>query len=81
LRANPVRQNNKDKPLKSRVDFFVLCIHSPDQYFIIPCDLNQGKNAENMCVSRKIAKLPITQKAVVDAIIQAKIAKESNDIQ
>ncbi len=42
-RMNPVRQYNKDKPQKFRVDFFVLCNNSPGQYFIINCDVYQGK--------------------------------------
>ena len=47
-RFNPVRQYNKDKPQKFRVDFFVLCNNSPGMYFIIHCDVYQGKNAANI---------------------------------
>ena len=42
-RFNPVRQYNKDKPQKFRVDFFVLCNNSPGAYFIVHCDVYQWK--------------------------------------
>ena len=38
-RMNPVRQYNKDKPNKFRVDFFVLANNSPGKYFIVHLDV------------------------------------------
>jgi len=41
----PVRQCNKDKPDKCRVDFFMLC--DSKCYFIYHMDVHQGKNKHN----------------------------------
>ncbi len=77
-RFNPVRQYNKDKPQKFRVDFFVLCNNSPQCYFIIHCDVYQGKNEANIGIPAEICNLPTTRKAVVNAIIQSKLGKDPN---
>ena len=44
-RYNPIRQYNKDKPQKFRVDFFVLA--AADNYFVYHMEPYQGKNASN----------------------------------
>ena len=72
-RMNPVRQYNKDKPNKFRVDFFVLANNSPGKYFIVHLDVYQGKNAENINIPEAIQKMPTTQKAVVNSVIQSGI--------
>ena len=59
-RFNPVRQYNKDKPQKFRVDFFVLCNNSPQCYFIIHCDVYKGKNEANIGIPAEIHNLPTT---------------------
>ncbi len=78
---NPIRQYNKDKPQKFRVDIFVLCNNSPGKYFILHCDVYQGKNLENIGIPEEITKLPSTQKAVVNSIIQSKIGKDPNGVR
>ena len=77
-RFNPICQYNKDKPQKFHVDFFVLCNNSPGQYFILHCDVYQGKNAENIGIPDEITKLPTTQKAVVNSFIQSKLGNDPN---
>ncbi len=78
---NPVRQYNKDKPQKFRVEFFVLCNNSPEKYFIIHCDVYQGKNAENKGIPEEIINLTTTQKAVVNSVIQSKIGNDPKGIR
>ena len=51
---NPVRQYNKDKPQKFRVDFFILCNNTPEQYFIVRCDVYQGRNDANINIQKEI---------------------------
>ena len=75
-RMNPVRQYNKDKPNKFRVDFFVLANNSPGIYFIVHLDVYQGKNAENINIPEPIQTLPTTQKAVVNSVIQSGIGMD-----
>ena len=43
-RFNPVRQFNKDKPQNFRMDFSILCNNTPEQYFIVHCDVYWGRN-------------------------------------
>jgi hypothetical protein len=62
----PVRQYNKDKPQKFRVDFFI-CADSKN-YFILHLDVYQGKNAANIGIHDSIVDLPTTQKAVANAL-------------
>jgi hypothetical protein len=62
----PVRQYNKDKPQKFRVDFFI-CADSKE-YFILHLDIYQGKNTANIGIHDSIVNLPTTQKAVVNAL-------------
>jgi len=64
-RMCPVRQYNKDKPDKCRVDFFVLS--DAHKHFIYHLDVYQGKNDSNAYVDKRAADLPTTQKAVLNA--------------
>ena len=77
-RRNPVRQYNKDKPNKFRVDFFILSNNSDKWYFIIHIDVYQGKNAANIGVPEELKTMPTTQKAVVNAILTSKLENEPN---
>ena len=77
-RMNPVRQYNKDKPNKFRVDFFVLANNTSEKFFTIHLDVYQGKNAANIGIPGEIQTLPTTQNAVINAIMQSKIANDPN---
>ena len=70
----PVRQYNKDKPDKFRVDFFILA--DTKYYFIYHLDVYQGKNKANIDIDSTITHLPTTQKAVANAIIKSGIAND-----
>ena len=61
----PVRQYNKDKPQKFRVDFFILS--SSSTYAILHLDVYQGKNTSNAYIRPEAKQLPTTMKAVVNA--------------
>jgi Transposase IS4 len=73
-RLNPVRQYNKDKPQKFRVDFFILACSKT--YFIHHIDVYQGANASNVGVHRALRSMPRTQKAVLNAVLHTKITKK-----
>jgi Transposase IS4 len=66
-RLNPVRQYNKDKPQKFRVDFFIMACSQT--YFIHHLDVYQGANASNVGIHRVARSLPTTQKAVINAAL------------
>ena len=70
----PVRQYNKDKPDKYRVDFFILA--DAKYYFIYHLDVYQGKNKANIDIHKSVRKLPTTQKAVANAILKSGIAND-----
>ena len=70
----PVRQYNKDKPDKFRVDFFLLA--ASQHYFIYHLDVYQGKNKANIDIDPSVANLPTTQKAVANAILKSDIAND-----
>jgi len=72
-RVCPVRQYNKDKPDKYRVDFFILS--DAKYYFIYHMDVYQGKNDHNCYINKRAAELPTTQKAVVNAFYQTGLDK------
>ena len=57
-----------------------MCHNSPGKYFILHCDIYQGKNAKNIGIPKEITKLPTTQKAVVNSTIQSTIGKDLNGI-
>jgi hypothetical protein len=64
----PIRQYNKDKPSKFRVDMFICAdAHS---YHIYHVDVYQGRNSSNIGIDDTIASIPTTQKAVLNAMIQ-----------
>ena len=72
----PVRQYNKDKPAKYRVDFFILAdsLH----YFIYHLDVYQGKNKANIDIHPSVRQLPTTQKAVANAILKSQIDNDKD---
>ena len=72
----PVRQYNKDKPDKYRVDFFILA--DAKHYFIYHLDVYQGKNKANIDIHPSVRNLPTTQKAVANAIIKSGISNDSD---
>jgi len=86
-RVNPVRQYNKDKPNKFRIDFFVLTNNTKREgqseipYFIMHLDVYQGKNAANIGIPNEIRHLPTTQKAVINAIIAAGLGKDPDGLR
>ena len=55
-RMNPVRQYNKDKPDKFRVEFFILSNNTPGKYFIYHLDVYQGKNSENINIAKGLER-------------------------
>ena len=69
-----VRQYNKDKPAKFRIDFFVLA--DSEYYFVRHIDVYQGKNAGNIDVAEQAKNLPTTMKAVVNAVIASGMAND-----
>ena len=72
----PVRQYNKDKPAKYRVDFFILA--DSRDYFIYHLDVYQGKNTANIDIHPSVRRLPTTQKAVANAILKSKINNDKD---
>ena len=78
---NPVRQYNKDRPNKFRVDFFVLANNKEGEYFIVHIDVYQGMNAANIGIPDEIKDLPTTKKAVVNAIIQSLVGKDPDGMR
>ena len=72
----PVRQYNKDKPAKYRVDFFILADAS--HYFIYHLDVYQGKNLANIDIDPLVRHLPTTQKAVANAILKSQINNDKD---
>ena len=77
---NPVRQYNKDKPDKRRVDFFIMANATKKKYFILHADIYQGKNAANTNNSSSIYNLPTTQKAVND-VIKCNLSMDSDGMR
>ena len=71
----PVRQYNKDKPAKFRVDFFILA--SSTSYAILHMDVYQGKNATNSYIREEAKQLTTTMKAVVNACYALELNKET----
>ncbi|CAB9512517.1 unknown protein [Seminavis robusta] len=63
----PVRQYNKDKPNKFRVDFFILACSTT--YAILHLDVYQGRNSKNIGIDESIHDLATTQKAVMNAVM------------
>ena len=72
----PVRQYNKDKPQKFRVDFFILS--SSSTYAILHIDVYQGKNPTNSYIKKQARQLPTTMKAVVNACYALQLHKRTD---
>lgn len=72
----PVRQYNKDKPDKFRVDFFILA--GSASYIIYHIDVYQGRNKANVGITEAAVNLPTTMKAVVNAVAQSEVHSGSN---
>jgi Transposase IS4 len=70
----PVRQYNKDKPDKFRVDFFIMAC--PKTFYIHHLDVYQGKNASNVGIVEEARCLPTTQKAVLNDVLSTRIAND-----
>eukprot|EP00957_Ditylum_brightwellii_P150015 11424694-Ditylum_brightwellii.AAC.1 len=75
----PVHQYNKDKPDKLCVGFFILA--NAKYLFIYYLDVYQGKNKNNIEFHPDVINLPVTQKAVRNAILQSGIVNDSNGMQ
>jgi len=74
-RLCPVRQYNKDKPDKYRVDFFILA--DARTYAVLHVDVYQGKNPRDINIHEAAKGLPTTQKAVVNAVMQTQLHTET----
>eukprot|EP00957_Ditylum_brightwellii_P148771 11326148-Ditylum_brightwellii.AAC.1 len=72
----PVRQYNKDKPDKFRVDFFVLVVCRDISIYHL--DLYPGKNKADIDIGHIIKDILTTQKAVAITIIKSGIANDPN---
>ena len=70
----PVRQYNKDKPAKYRVDFFILS--DAIEYFICHVDVYQGRNGASVGIHETVKTMPTTQKALANALIAAKVTND-----
>ena len=70
----PVRQYNKNKPDKYRVDFFILC--DARLYFICHIDVYQGKNSKNIGIDSSVMHMPTTQKAMANALLKAQVCND-----
>jgi len=77
-RRCPIRQYNKDKPDKYRVDFFILA--GAQSRVIYHVDVYQGRNDANIGISEEFKNLPTTMKAVLNAVSQAQLSNGSNDV-
>ena len=74
-RLCPVRQHNKDKPDKCRVDFFILA--DSKKHSVLHVDVYQGKNPRDINVHPEAKGSPTTQKAVVNAVLQTRLHTET----
>lgn len=77
-RRCPVRQYNKDKPDKYRVDFFIMA--GSQSRVIYHMDVYQGKNATNVGIANEFKNMPTTMKAVLNATLRSQISQGSNDV-
>lgn len=76
FRYNPCLQYNQSKPDKYRIDFFILPNACNDRNFIYHIDCYRGKNAGNVFVDEELWEMTTTQKAVLNAVIQAKLSRD-----
>ena len=63
-----MRQYNKSKPDKFRVELFILACAMT--FIIFHVDVYQGRNANNIDIEPEIADLPTTQKAPMNAVMK-----------
>jgi Transposase IS4 len=77
-RRCPIRQYNKDKPDKYRVDFFILA--GAESRVIYHIDVYQGRNDFNVGIAPEFKNLPTTMKAVLNAVSKSGISSGSNDV-
>ena len=74
-RMNPMRQFNKSKPQKFRVE--LLNLASAKKYFTYHFAPYEGKNAKNNFIRRQARRYATTQKAVINFVIDSRIANDS----
>ena len=77
-RKCPIRQYNKDKPDKYRVDFFILA--GAKSRIVYHMDVYQGRNDCNVGIAEEFKSLPTTMKAVLNAVMHSEISNGSNDV-
>lgn len=77
-RRCPIRQYNKDKPDKYRVDFFILA--GSESRVVYHMDVYQGRNDFNIGIAPEFQNLPTTMKAVLNAVSKSGICSGSNDV-
>ena len=77
----PVRMYTQSKPDKFHMEFFMLGNCTKGMYFVMHCDVYQGKNAMNVNILEEIHQLPTTQKAVVNAVIKYGDTMEPDGMQ
>ncbi len=77
-RRCPIRQYNKDKPDKYRVDFFILA--GAQSRVVYHVDVYQGRNDCNIGIADEFKKLPTTMKAVLNAVAGSQLSNGSNDV-
>ena len=75
----PIRQYNKDKPDKYRVDFFILA-GSKSRIVYDMMDVYPGRNDCNVGIAEEFKNLPTTMKAVLNAVMHLEISNGSNDV-
>ena len=70
-RYNPIRLFNGSKPVKFRIEYFILSCSKT--YFIHHADVYQGKNAADVHVHKDLVGVPTTQKVVLNSILHTKM--------
>ena len=76
-RRCPIRQYNKDKPDKYRVDFFILA--GAKSRIVYHIDIYQGRNDYNIGIAPEFQNVPTTMKAVLNAVSKSGLSLGSND--
>jgi len=72
-RHNPIRLFNGSKPVKFRIEYFILSCSKI--YFIHHSDVYQGKNAADVHVHKDLIGVPTTQKVVLNSTLHTKMDK------
>jgi len=68
-RCNPIRLFNGSKPVKFRIEHFILSCSKT--CFIHHADVYQGKNASDVHIHKSLVGVPTTQKVVLNAALHA----------